>query len=162
MFRLHEMCEDDLPYTSHYVCIQHGHWKQLEIRSKQFRLHIHRSDAPEMLPNDTPSRQDARLTNQLDLFSDPKVIDLHSLRTEATFQAWLTYGLTKIGELTHLCLGVPSATDEGWLARVNILSEVQASKADVEETAPVLDAGIKLKFKDEIRAALDLNVDEIN
>ena len=119
------------------------------------RAHLCRSDGPEFFPEDTPSRQEARLTNQLELFNEPKVIDLRHTLGVVTLQVWLTYGLTKAGELTHVCLGVPAAEQNEWLARVNILNSATIEEKD-EDTGEDLarDPEIKLRFKGEIQEAL--------
>ena len=162
MFRLHDLCQKgELPFVPSYEHIQYGTWHHLELLSGTTRAHLCRSDGPELFPDDTPSRQEARLTNQLDLFSEPKIVDFRHALGMVTLQVWLTYGLTKAGELTHVCMGIPAAEQNEWLARVNILKSSMPNEKDTDaEESFVQDPEIKLKFKKEIQKELDKELHE--
>lgn len=151
LFSVHEGCKvGDLPFASEMtrMPLGGGHW--VELRSGPFRAHVCRTHSPVAFPEETPTRQDQRLSNQLELFgSDPVVVPSRAPSPQEMY-AWLTFGANGF-DLTHLCWGMPEAGRNSWLARTNVLSRlgpVEAAPVDVPAPAVVL------RFRDHIEQAL--------
>jgi len=148
LHRIHEMAQDgDLPFRSTMSRMPRGNWHWIELQSKNFASHVCRTDAPDAFPDDTPTRQDERVTNQLDLFmSTSSVVPING------YLAWLTFGVGDSGALGHLCWGVPNANDDVWLARTNIIRRAERN----EKIIPFEQADLKtkLKFRDHVEEAL--------
>lgn len=148
LFRMYEMCRaGDLPFDAQMSRMPRGggHW--VELRSGQFRAHICRTEGPTAFPDDTPTRQDQRATNQFELTLDENVILLRpEIPAESEKYAWLTFGAAA-DQLTHLCWGMPAARQDEWLARVNILR-----RAEGTDTPPATSPSPKtvLRFRDHI------------
>ncbi|MBW4329425.1 hypothetical protein KY084_00845 [Stakelama sp. CBK3Z-3] len=157
LYRVHEMCKaGDLPFSSVMDRMPRGggHW--VELRSGDFKAHICRTDGPAAFPDDTPTRQDERRTNQPGLF-DQNVVPLH--RTPSDLEqmyAWLTFGATG-KSITHLCWAMPAASLDDWLARINVLRRVEQS-ADVEASAPPPTA--VLRFREHVEETLRAKKDD--
>ncbi|MBB4086264.1 hypothetical protein [Sphingomonas carotinifaciens] len=159
LFSVHEACKSgDLPFESEMtrMPLGGGHW--VELRSGQFRAHVCRTDGPVAFPEETPTRQDQRLSNQLELFDrNPVVVPLHGALTQEMY-AWLTFGANG-SDLTHLCWGMPEAGRNSWLARANVLSRlgpIEVVPVDVPTS------GLVLRFRDHIEEALRKNDHESN
>ncbi len=152
LFRIHELCKaGDLPFEAFMDRMPRGggHW--VEIRSGNFRAHICRTDGPAAFPEDTPTRQDQRLSNQLDLFAD-NVVLLPGVEALANSYAWLTFGVDG-PSLGHICWGMPKATRDEWLARVNVM-ERAARNATPTKEAEAPTAAMRLRFRDHIEESL--------
>jgi hypothetical protein len=159
LFSVHEGCKvGDLPFASEMtrMPLGGGHW--VELRSGPFRAHVCRTDGPVAFPEETPTRQDQRLSNQLELFAPDSVVV--PLRTPAPpeMYAWLTFGASG-HDLTHLCWGMPEAGRNGWLARTNVLNRLGPA-ADVVADVPT--PAVVLRFRDHIEEALRKDSDESN
>lgn len=155
MFRFRGLCTSgDLPFAASEVKMQRGNWHCLDIASGDVLAQICRSEEEMEFPVDTPNRQDARLVNpQADLFRDvmPPVLVLSKV---PVMYAWLTYGATSKGELSHLCWGVPASDDNEWLAHVNILkAAMTAGSLPPQPSRP--DPTNKLRFLEEIEKQID-------
>jgi hypothetical protein len=155
LFRLHEMVKaGDLPFESKLAKMPRGNWHWIELQSAGIISHICRSDGPDCYPDDTPTRQDERNTNQLhfDFMPRPFLTD-----PKALF-AWLTYGIAFDGTLGHLCWAMPTSSGDSWLARTNVLVRLAdtAREADPETATK----SMKLKFKDHIEEALNKGSDQ--
>lgn len=159
LFGVHESCKaGDLPFASEMtrMPLGGGHW--VEMRSGPFRAHVCRTDGPVAFPEETPTRQDQRLSNQLELFkSDPVVVALRP-SAQPEMYAWLTFGASG-HELTHLCWGMPEAGRNSWLARTNVLSRLGSVAEAVPETPT---SAVVLRFRDHIEDALRKDIDESN
>lgn len=154
LFRLNELCEaGDLPFISTMSRMPRGNWHWVELRSGNFTSHVCRTDAPELFPDDSPTRQDDRITNQFDMFEDfSSVIPIRG------YLAWLTFGIGDSGALAHLCWGMPNAKEDTWLARTNVLRRAAASEAVTSiETAT---SSTELKFKEHIEEGLKAREDQ--
>jgi hypothetical protein len=126
-----------------------GHW--VELRSAQFKAHICRTEGPAAFPEDTPTRQDQRLTNQFELRLDAKVVPLRPVITSSIeMYAWLTFGAAA-DQLTHLCWGMPAAGRDEWIARINIMRRAENAEV-VSASAP--SAKTVLRFRDHVEEAL--------
>jgi hypothetical protein len=102
-------------------------------------------------PEDTPNRQDQRARNTRDLFENPQVVRLESLK----LYSWLCYRATPAGELSHALWQAPSAKVDGkpdeWLARLNLLNATVVRKSeDVNQPAKV-DPKTRMKLRDEVQ-----------
>jgi hypothetical protein len=148
LFRLDQMAAaGDLPFTSTMSQMPRGNWHWIELRSKDFKAHVCRTDAAELFPSDTPTRQDDRLTNQGDLFADTSVIV--PIRG---YVSWLTFGVGDSGLLSHLCWGMPNSSEDVWLARTNIIHRAAKSDFIIKKESPP--ASLDLKFKEHVEMAL--------
>lgn len=149
LFSIHEMARaGDLPFEAEMVRMPKGSWHWVLLRSAEFRANVCRSDGPTAFPEDTPVRQDDRLSNQPDFFKPTLVSD----DEPAERLAWLTYGVSDGGELSHLCWGMPSAEEDVWLARTNVMRRFALSEAKVTVEAP--SRKLTLRFKEHIEEAL--------
>lgn len=148
LFRLHELCTlGDLPFNSTMSRMPRGNWHWTELQSGNFTSHVCRTDAPELFPVDSPTRQDDRVTNQGDLFFDTSsVIPIRG------YFAWLTFGAGHSGSLGHLCWGMPSAKEDAWLARTNILRRAHENESFIPKEPAT--AAAKLKFRDHVEESL--------
>jgi hypothetical protein len=156
LFSVHKSCQaGDLPFASEMtrMPLGGGHW--VELRSGSFRAHICRTEGPVAFPEETPTRQDQRLSNQLDLFArDPVVVPFRA-PSQQEMCAWLTFGANG-SNLTHLCWGMPEAGRNNWLARTNVLNRLGPVDAvPVELPAPSL----VLRFREHIEEALNKDKD---
>lgn len=148
LFRLHEMANaGDLPFDSTMTRMLRGNWHWIELKSKSFTAHVCRTEAAELFPQDTPTRQDDRLTNQPDLFEDQSAVVPIS-----GYTAWLTFGVGDSGALSHLCWGMPKDSEDVWLARTNIIRRAKENEVVVKAERPVADLG--LKFRDHVEESL--------
>lgn len=155
MFRLHQLCEaGDLPFVAEFTPMPIGSWHWLEIRSGQCRGFLVRTPDRDAFPQDTPNQQDKRHSNQIEMFDDPKVVQLS---TTKFYTAWLCYGATKNGALSHALWGLPSgAQAETWLARKDALNAVRTTVVRPEDAErPKLNPRDKMKFRDEVQEALE-------
>lgn len=154
LFNIHENCRTgDLPFASEMtrMPLGGGHW--VELRSGVFRAHICRTDGPVAFPEETPTRQDQRLSNQLHLFeTDPVVVPFRSCATSEMY-AWLTFG-AEGRELTHLCWGMPEAGRNNWLARSNVLARLSSAGSITPERPDELAPAVVLRFREHIEEEL--------
>lgn len=151
LFSVHESCRaGDLPFASQMtrMPLGGGHW--VELRSGSYRAQICRTDNPTAFPEETPTRQDQRLSNQLSLNFDPVVVPLRATPVSELY-AWLTFGATDRG-LTHLCWGMPEAGRNNWLARTNVRARLEMSGDTVIAETPA--PAVVLRFKDHIEESL--------
>lgn len=157
LFRIHELCKaGDLPFDASIDRMPKGggHW--VELRSANYRAHICRTDGPAAFPEDTPTRQDQRLSNQLDLFAD-NVVMLPSMTASVESYAWLTFGVDGPG-LAHVCWGMPKASRDEWLARINVI-ERAARNATPAPQAETPTAAMRLRFREHIEESLQKGED---
>jgi hypothetical protein len=157
MFRVQGLCErGDLPFKAEMVRMPFGNWHWLEIKSDRFKAHICRTLGPYEFPNETLSRQDARLVNQGDLFLDNTIsLDEVAGRLQELY-AWLAFGISRAGKLEHLCWAMPPADEGDWLAHVDVMKRLSDKKdipADSVSTASPSPA-VKLRFKRHIEEQL--------
>jgi len=142
----------DLPFAATVAHMPRGPFHWVEIGSGGFKAHICRTESPSAFPEDTPTRQDERLTNEPDLFAN--VISLREAADSvADLFAWLTFGVSDDGKVSHLCWAMPAADGESWLAHTNVLFRLATAQISVEPEQPPERA--KLKFRDQIAEALD-------
>lgn len=158
VFRMHELCkEGHLPFESEMTKMPRANWHKQEMRSGKFIGHLVRTDSELAFPDDKPSRQDERLSNQGDFFSSPKIVPISEvLGSLSSLSAWLTYKLERSGRIEHLCWTVPACNIDEWLAHVNILkragSEVPVSAL---EAAATPDPRTSMRFREHISPALE-------
>ena len=152
LFRIHEMCRaGELPFDAEMSRMPRGggHW--VELRSGQFKAHICRTEGPAAFPEDTPTRQDQRASNQFELRLDDNVIRLRpEIPSSSEKYAWLTFGAIA-DQLTHLCWGMPAARHDEWLARINIVRRAE-ELGSPPTSAP--SAKTVLRFRDHIEESL--------
>lgn len=152
LFSVHESCQaGDLPFVSQMtrMPLGGGHW--VELRSGSYRAHICRTDNPIAFPEETPTRQDQRLSNQLELFErDPVIVPFRTTLAPEMY-AWMTFGATG-RDLTHLCWGMPEAGRNSWLARTNIMNRLGPVMEAVAPETPA--PAVVLRFRDHIEEAL--------
>lgn len=147
--RMHEACKTgDLPFTSSLEHMPRGPFHWVELSSGEFKAHVVRTDSPGMFPEETPTRQDERLTNQPSLFDN-----VVSIREVAGVFAWLTFGAPVEGRVAHLCWAMPAADGKAWLAHANILHRLAVAQVEVKVEIP--SERVKLRFKDQIAESLE-------
>lgn len=148
LYRLHEMASaGDLPFDATMNRMLRGNWHWVELKSKGITAHLCRTDAAELFPKDTPTRQDDRLTNQPDFFEDNS-----SVIPISGYTAWLSFGVGDSGSLSHLCWGMPKDSEDVWLARTNIISRAKENETVVKFERPTPD--LDLKFRDHVEESL--------
>ena len=155
LFNVHESCRaGDLPFASEMarMPLGGGHW--VELRSGAFRAHICRTEGPVAFPEETPTRQDQRLSNQLRLDLEPVVVPLRPAPADELY-AWLTFGAAG-RDLTHLCWGMPEAGRNSWLARTNVLARLGPAAEVAPEAVPT---AVVLRFRDHVEEALRKDAD---
>lgn len=156
MFRIHGMCATgDLPFSADMIKMPYGNWHFLEIRSSRYKAHVCRTVGAHEFPVETLSRQDARLANQGDLFSE-KVVSLDEIAGRLPeLYAWLTFGAGRDGSLSHLCWAMPPADEGEWLAHVDVIERVAAKETKEREKPAAAPAPIiKLRFREHVEESL--------
>ncbi|MDO8879060.1 MAG: hypothetical protein Q7V40_23540, partial [Pseudolabrys sp.] len=138
------------------VPMPYGNWHWLEIQSGNFKAHVCRSSGPYEFPEETLSRQDARLVNQSDLFAENVVPLSDMVARISELYAWLTFAPNRDGELQHLCWAMPPADQGDWLAHINILRRAAQSGVSPTDGKPpeAPSPEIKLRFKEHIEESL--------
>jgi hypothetical protein len=159
MYRIHDLCElGDLPFRSAMVKMERGSWHCLEISSGSFKAHVCRTDGPNSLPDDSETRQDERLANQLDLFAGSVVPFSKLLTSVGRKYALLTFGTDKKGSLHHVCWGMPPTDGDDWLAHTNVLRRMAVSSTVVDPVKP--DKKAALRFLKHVEESLSKKDDE--
>jgi len=151
MSRLHELCQSgDLPFISEFSQMPIGSWHWLKLSSGECCGYLVRTPDKETFPADTPNQQDRRHSNQIELFEDPKVVPLSKAQY---FSAWLCYGATRNGALTHALWGLPSGgEEENWLIRRDILNAVRATAPVTKNLEkPKVDPRQVMKLRDDVQ-----------
>lgn len=151
--RVHAAClAGDLPFASSLEPMPRGPFHWVEITSGEYKAHICRTESAGAFPDDTPTRQDERLTNQPSLFDN--VVSLRKAADPVgTLFAWLSYGAPDRGKLGHLCWAMPAADGKSWLAHTNVLYRLAAADLKREPEQPTQRA--VLNFRAEIADALE-------
>lgn len=148
LHRIYEMVQiGDLPFAASVGKMPRGGWHWVEITSKSIKAHVYRTDGPTLFPVDSPTRQDDRYSNQPDFFESLGLGDDIAFRC-----AWLMFGVTDKGTLSHLCWGMPSAKTDEWLARTNIMRRAQQNAVEIRVEVPT--PKIKLQFREHVEEAL--------
>ena len=152
--RVHAACEaGDLPFGATISAMPRGPFHWVELTAGGFKAHVCRTESAGAFPDDTPTRQDERLTNERSLF-DEVVVPLKEVAEAADeLFAWLTFGIPDGGQLGHLCWAMPSAEGDAWLAHTNVLYRLAMAQVQVEPETPPERATIK--FRDEIAESLE-------
>jgi hypothetical protein len=148
--RTKDMCKaGDLPFRAEFSPMPRGTWHWLDIWSGDVHAHIVRTEEADAFPDDTPNRQDQRALNIRDLFEDERVVRLESVK----LYAWLCYGATPNGALTHALWQAPSAKVDGkideWLARMNLLNTVVLKKSEDPKRPAKIDPKTRMKLRDQ-------------
>lgn len=149
LHRFEAMCKaGDLPFSCDMAPMPRGNWHWLNIQSEGVIGHIVRTEKPNSFPEDTPNRQDQRARNQGDLFDNPDVVPIESLK----LYAWLCYRATPNGALAHAFWNMPSAGQEGkedaWLARVNLMNVMVPRKSEDLDRPAKVDPRARMKLKE--------------
>ncbi|MBD3732563.1 MAG: hypothetical protein IE934_07605 [Sphingopyxis sp.] len=154
LFNVHQSCRaGDLPFDAEMtrMPLGGGHW--VELRSGVYRAHICRTDGPVAFPEETPTRQDQRLSNQLDMFEPDPVVVPFRAPSETEMYAWLTFG-AEGRDLTHLCWGMPEAGRNSWLARTNVLNRLGPAFEFPVEAPEAAAPSVVLRFREHIEEEL--------
>jgi hypothetical protein len=156
MWRIQMLCKSkELPFEAEEIANTNGTSHLLRIRSNKIELHIVRTDEPGAFPVDAPIRQDSRISNEADLFSDDgKLVPLHvALESVPRLYGWIMWGATGRGELTHFALGMPEPERDEWLTYIDVLTQVRAAEARapaVAEKSSKPNPALLLKFNEDI------------
>lgn len=150
--QVHAACvSGDLPFEGMMEAMPRGPFHWVELKSQEFVAHICKTDAAGAFPEDTPTRQDERLTNEYSLFEN--VVPMkESAAAVGQLLAWLTFGAPEGGRLGHLCWAMPAPDGKSWLAHSNVLYRLTAAQVHVQREEPTERA--KLKFRDQIAEAV--------
>jgi hypothetical protein len=151
--RVHAACvAGDLPFEATLDHMPRGPFHWVEVASGGFTAHICRTDSPSGFPEDTPTRQDERLTNRIDLFEN--VVPMKQVADSVPeLFTWLTFGIGEGSQLGHLCWAMPARDEKSWLAHTNVLYRLAAAQIRVEPEAPPERA--KIQFKEQVAEALE-------
>jgi hypothetical protein len=153
MYQFHKACQEgDLPFKTDMNKMPNGHWSHIEIKSasENFSAHICRTDEAGGFPEDTLTRQDARLVNQPDLFLPREnVIPILPM-----LYAWLTWGADGKGDITHLAWGAPEADMQNWLGYRNVIEAIEEDESSPEIPPDVPDPKSRLRFLEHIEVEL--------
>jgi hypothetical protein len=156
LHRFVEMCKaGDLPFRWSVSPMPRGTWHWLDIYSGDTHGHIVRTEEPAAFPEDTPNRQDARASNNLDLFDteEDRIVRL----SPPKLYTWLCYRASPSGQLSHALWQAPSANTNEWLARVNLMMAIVPKKSDDLARPGKVDPKTKMKLRDEVQQLIDRN-----
>lgn len=149
MFCIKEACDrGDLPFRAEFQAMPIGVWHWLEIKSEKMVAHVCRTEDALAFPEDGRNRQDARLSNQIDLFESKIAV------TQSPLYAWLMTGASKDGALTHLCWGVPAAQNDEWLGYRNILAALETAPIEPSPPSPI-DPKDSLRFHTHVQESIE-------
>lgn len=157
MWRIQQACKDgELPFSAEEVENSNGNSHLLLIISAACQAHVVRTESSGAFPKDQPIRQDSRLTNSPTLF-DPKIVPFKELlKSVSTSYAWLMFKATDIGELSHVCWGMPKAGVNEYLAHVDILKHAQSIGMPIGiSTPPKPNPADKIKFTRQLEEKMD-------
>ncbi len=151
-FQIKKYCErGDLPFIAQEKQMPLGRWHWLEIQSTGAIAHICRTDDANGFPDQTESRQDARIRLQTDLFAwKPEKIDFGKIvRDIPKLYAWMIYRVSAAQQLSHLCWVSPAVDVDEYVGHINVLEQVAA--AGPMPPAPTTpDPKDKVKLKDHV------------
>jgi hypothetical protein len=161
MVRLQELCKiGDLPFTATIEHMPHGTWHWLNLRSGNFVAQIARTETFNEVPEDTKNRQHYLVKNDGDLFSDPKIVPISEIKAKVDrFYAYLTFGATRSGQMTHSTLGMAAKDELVWLGHHDLLRAAGEGAVPTPEPAPKFDPKDKLKFNERIEELLKPELD---
>jgi hypothetical protein len=165
MWRIQMLCTSgELSFAATEIRNTKGTSHLLSILSGNVELHVVRTEDVFSFPIEAPIRQDRRITNQPDLFEDAKIVPLsEALKAVPRLYGWLAWGATSRGELTHLCLAMPEAKEDQWLAHLNILHRIRLIEGSARSATPTPSApnpALLLKFREEIARSLETELQE--
>ncbi len=144
----------DLPFDAEFEKQPFGNWHWLNMSAAGVLGHIVKTDGAACFPKDGTARQDKRISNQGDLFDQPKLVDFEDLLPpEADIYAWLSYGCDKFGNITHAIWGVPAADENVYLASANILESAML-QGDIEPAEKTVAPSFGMSFTEQVEEAL--------
>jgi hypothetical protein len=134
MFKLYEACQKKLlPFSCETKANTIRNCHHIEIASQNLFIHVTRTSHFSALPRDTTLRDNARISNQGDLFDGTLLTtDLSKIRL---WYAYLTFNADQNGLLTHLAIGLPESVGTGWLDILSILKDAH-SRSDTPSPEP--------------------------
>jgi hypothetical protein len=127
----------------------------VEIQSTGAIAHVCRTDDPNSFPDESESRQDARLRLQGDLLTwDSSKKDFSKIiQSIPKLYAWLTFRVGPKQELSHLCWVSPAPDVDEYVGFIDVLAEASKSQpASPSTSAP--DPKDAVKLKEHIAASL--------
>jgi hypothetical protein len=141
----------NLPFEASIVPNTTASCHLLMIRSGGYEAHIVRTESEGAFPKDAPIRQDKSLSNQGDLFTDPKLVPLDAkLKSVANLYAWLSFDADTVGSLTHVCWCMPESGQKSFLSRFNILRKGSSGLSLDDHAPPPPDLSGKIKFRNDL------------
>lgn len=161
MTQLQKYCASgDLPFAAEIDHMPHGTWHWLNLRSGAFIAHVARTDVFREVPEDTKNRQHYLVKNDPDLFEVGKITPITEITaTIDRFYAYLTFGSTHEGKLTHATLGMADRDGFDWLAQHNLLRAAGEGLASQPDAAPKFDPKDRIKFTEQVQELLNLERD---
>jgi hypothetical protein len=164
IFRFEQACKEGaLPFQAIEIENTTGSSHLLRITAGRFEAHIVRTETEKSFPKDAPIRQDCRLRNQGDLFLEPKIVPLKELGEEIlAMYAWLTFNADCMGRLTHVCWCMPERDRNVFLGRLNLLRSDFGEMPIEPHTPPPPDPKSRMKFKDFMDRAIEIQKKDKN
>lgn len=158
LYRFQQLCRTgDLPFEAQESEMPVGVWHWLDIRSGIVLAHVVRTDCTGAMPSETANRQAQCVKNQYDLLSEGRVLPMAEIFEKVSeFYSFLTFGIDRVGALTHACIGMPSSDNSEWLAYANLLRH-RDRDADREAPSPAPkspDPKDRMRFRDHVEQAL--------
>lgn len=146
----------DLPFQVNFQRQPRGSWHWTSISSNNVEAHIVRTDSKLCFPKDSANRQDKRIFNNGDLFSDKKVVPFaETLESDALIYTWLACGANQKGEITHVMWNAPYADEKKWLANIDVMSSALSEKVTPASKTIAPDLKSRMEFKEHVQRSLE-------
>ncbi len=157
MWRLHDLSRSgDVEYEAVMAPMLRGRWHCVELRSGVFKVHICRTDEAGAFPEESMTRFTERSVNpQMELFDDPRVLQLRRAAEVDDLYAYLTYSVSQRSEIAHFCWSMESRDGGDWVAHIDALTRVKSYQESQEKSAAEQPTkATKVKFHDFIQEAI--------
>lgn len=160
MYAINEYCmRGDLPFETEFEKQTRGNWHWMNMKASNVTAHVVKTPALLGFPREAPTRQDKRLTNNGDLFNDEKILPFDKvIGRNSPLYAWLGYGTSRTGEITHAFWGIPAVDEDVYLAHTDVLNSANAQIMSAPASSAVAPE-VKLSFKKHIQEIIEANDD---
>lgn len=149
----------DLPFEVNFEKQTRGNWHWAVLNAAGVEGHIVKTPSYDGFPQDAPTRTDKRLSNNGDLFDAPKLVPIEKLvEPDSKIYAWLGYGVTHKGVVTHATWGIPAYDCDVYLAQADIMKTAE-EKALTKPPSTQPTPEVKLTFKQHIQDYIDSSDD---
>jgi hypothetical protein len=153
MYSIRNACQiASLPFSCDTRKNTANNCHHIELRSQNLDLHIVRTPTLTSMPRDTPLRDNARVSNQGDLFKGTLfTTDLSEIKR---WYGFLSFNADLDGLLLHLGIGLPESADKGWLDIISILKTSGEDYSSPPPEQPPPDPSDLMKFHKHIEEML--------